>query len=250
MKLPVLNMPFVLLLLLSAPLAAKATPAYDAFIIKADQFFNTYVRDGRVNYDEIKTHDASLYQLIGEIKQADVSGFTKQEKKAFYINAYNLLVIYQIVNNLDVIKTTYDFAGFFDKFRFSVGGEMMTLNKLEIKYLVLPYNDPRIHFALACGALGCPKLQSTAFRPEKLDQQLEAVTRSTLNDPHFIRVKGNEVQLSQLFKWYEKDFLVAAPSVIDFINGYRNKPLKKGTAIGYYKYDWNLNKVNNPSLTN
>ena len=34
--------------------------------------------------------------------------------------------------------------------------------------------DPRAHFALVCGAIGCPPLQPRAFLPESLDVQLDA----------------------------------------------------------------------------
>jgi len=220
---------------------SQANTNQQEFTNRADQFFKTHVKDGRVKYENIKQNDAILQDLVSQIRNVNLTTLQGAEKKAFLINAYNILVIYQIVKNLETIQSTQAFDGFFDKFQFNVGGELMTLNKLEIKYLLKPYKDPRIHFALACGALGCPKLREGAYQPTVLEAQLNAISRKTLNDPEFIKVKGGNLEVSKIFKWYEQDFLAISPSIMAFINKYRRTPLDATLSIGYYEYDWNLN---------
>jgi hypothetical protein len=211
------------------------------FTVLANNFFSTYVNDGRVDYRTIRSNPALLDDLVGVIKQTNLAALTGNERKAFLINTYNILVIKQIVDNLDKIETTVGLTGFFDQITFMVGGVPMTLNKLEIKYLLMEFRDARIHFALACGAIGCPKLQGFAYQEEDLDAKLDAVTRTTLNDPNFIRVSESSVQVSQIFKWYSRDFLTEAPSILDYINQYRDNPIPTDKVLSYYDYDWNLN---------
>ena len=65
----------------------------------------------------------------------DLSSASAESKKAFYINAYNLIVIYQ-VSKFYPLKSPLDKSGFFDKVKHQVAGEALTLNALELKTLV------------------------------------------------------------------------------------------------------------------
>ena len=95
--------------------------------------------------------------------------------------------------------------------------------------------DPRVHFALVCGSKGCPPVK--IYSERNLDRGLDAATKFFLDDPQNCRISGNEVQVSQIFEWYAKDF---DPSVVEFIGRYLEKDLK-GYKVSYLKYDWDLN---------
>ena len=74
-----------------------------------------------------------------------------------------------------------------------------------------------------------------------MEEQVEEQTKATLNDGEFIRVKGSKVELSEIFRWYEKDFKKDGKSVLAFINTYREEKFPVKTRVGYYTYNWNLN---------
>jgi len=212
-----------------------------SFFNKADQFFATYVDNGLVDYKALQQNTA-LSTLITRVESTDLSGTSDLEKQAFFINAYNLHVIQKVVKNYplqSVIKQT----GFFDKKNIVVAGEKLSLNALEKEKLIGTYGDARYHFVLVCGAISCPPITDFAYRPEKLEQQLEAQTRIALNNPSFIKVNGSNVELSEIFKWYADDF-GGKNQVISFINKYRNTALPSNN-YSFYTYDWNLNDSKN-----
>ncbi|MEM9258889.1 MAG: DUF547 domain-containing protein, partial [Bacteroidota bacterium] len=202
---------------------------------------STHVKNGRVDYTTLKASN-ELAPLIADIEAVDLSALSGNERKAFLINAYNLLVVNQALEN-HPLKSVLDVSGFFDGKKQNIGGRKLTLNQLEKDLLLKEYKDARLHFVLVCGALGCPPITNFAYQPAKLEAQLERQTRLALNDAAFIRVNDNEVGLSQIFEWYASDFGGSKAKVLDFINGYRTTALPADAKVSYYTYDWSLNKT-------
>ncbi|MFH6603495.1 DUF547 domain-containing protein [Maribacter algicola] len=211
------------------------------FFLSADTFLKTHVKDGRVDYKAIKDNSSQLNELLDMAEKIAPSSKNKEEYQAFWINGYNLLVIKGIVENYP-LKSPLDVSGFFDKTKHTIAGETITLNDIENKRLraVFP-EEPRFHFVLVCGGLGCPPIIASAYKPETLDAQLETQTKSALNDPNFIQVNKNKVKISQIFEWYKGDFTQDGQSLVDFINKYRSEKLPEKVKVSYYPYDWSLN---------
>lgn len=210
----------------------------DDFYTKTDPFLVKYASNELVDYKSIKADQTHLNELIAIINEYYPEG-GDTGLKAFYINAYNILVIKQIVDNYP-ISSPNDVPGFFDGTKFKIGSLNVTLNELENDILRKDFKDPRLHFVLVCGALGCPPIAPFAYRPEKLDEQMNLQTRKALNNPTFIFEKDGKVQLSQIFNWYKADF-GSNSQILGFINGYRSTPFE-GKSIGYYPYNWALNE--------
>jgi len=234
---------FLSALLLSFSIVTSQAASLTSFTDKADAFLNKYVKNGQVAYKSIKQNLSEISGLYSDIENMNLSSASDAEKKAFYINAYNLIVIYQ-VTKFYPLKSALDQSGFFDKVKHKVAGENLTLNHLEIKKLILAYKDPRIHFVLACAAKSCPPLASFAYMPATLDKQLEDRTKLALNDKDWLKVKPaeNKVLLSKIFEWYKKDFAMTGMTVLDFINKYRSNKIPESYNVGYYEYDWSLNE--------
>ncbi|MEL6538688.1 MAG: DUF547 domain-containing protein [Bacteroidota bacterium] len=227
------------LLLLVAATQLQAA-SLGSFTQEADAFFKKYVRNGMVDYAQVKSDDAiaSLYEQVGSMSLANT---TAAQKKAFYINAYNIAVIKSIVDKYPV-NSPMDISGFFDGAKHQIAGNSLTLNELEKTKLLRVYEDARIHFVVVCAAQGCPKLASFAYTPEELESQLQAQTRKSLNDDYFIRIRGNRVQVSKIFEWYASDFTQNGQSVVGYINQFRDEKIPTNLRNGSYEYDWALNK--------
>jgi len=227
------------LLLLGATAQLQAS-SLGTFTQEADAFFKKYVRNGMVDYFMVKSDDAiaSLYEQVGSMSLANT---TAAQKKAFYINAYNVVVIKSIVDKYPV-GSPMDISGFFDGAKHKVAGDMLTLNALEKTKLLRVYEDARIHFVVVCAAQGCPKLASFAYSADKLESQIQAQTRKSLNDEYFIRTRGNGVQVSKIFEWYESDFTKNGQSVVGYINQFRDEKIPNNFRKTSYEYDWALNK--------
>ncbi len=166
---------------MAAPLAPSFSAATSAFLQK------NVNADGNVNYAVIKKQPAELNTLLQTVRSLDTKNMSAAERKAFYLNAYNLVVIGAVVERLP-LTSVMKVPGFFDKLAFTIAGEKMTLNELETNKLRKPYSDARIHFALVCAAKGCPRLSREAYSAATLDAQLTAQTKRVLTDPSFIRV--------------------------------------------------------------
>ena len=210
------------------------------FFIQSDSFIRQNVEDGLVKYKQIGKNAAEIHELVSYVSKADLSSFSSMEKLAFYINAYNLLVIKQIVDNYPV-ESPMSIPGFFDINKQLVAGEKLTLNDLENKK-IRTYKDARIHFVLVCAAMGCPKLANFSYQADKLEDQLTRRTELAMNDPAFLKRQDSNVQLSEIFNWYRQDFGESDKDLINFINKFRKNPLPEKSKLNYYTYNWTLNE--------
>lgn len=64
--------------------------------------------------------------------------------------------------------------------------------------------DPRIHFALNCGARSCPPIRT--YDGDRLDEQLELATRSYLESESTVDRGDGRVKLPGLMRLYAADF--------------------------------------------
>ena len=214
----------------------------NSFFQRSESFFKSVVENGKVNYSSIQTDKKEMEELVTLISQISPEKLTPNERKAFLINAYNLLVIKEVVNHYP-ISSTQKVNGFFEKIKHKVGENRWTLNQIENEQIRKEYNDPRVHFVLNCAAVSCPPVTNFAYFPALLDGQLDAQTAIAINDSNFIYEKNGKNYISNIFKWYKNDFTEKG-TVIDFINEYRTQKLNTGNRTIHYPYDWVLNDLN------
>ena len=244
MKLRIL-LPALLTLLTSVGIAQSLDAS---FFIEADKFFKTHVKNGLLDYGKLATNN-ELKSLMSQIETANINGADDNTTQAFYINAYNLHVINNVVKDYP-INSVREKNGFFDKVKVKVANKEMTLNQLEKNSLIKVYQDPRFHFVLVCGALGCPPITNFAYTPQDLENQLEQQTKLAMNDANFIKYNNGKLQLSEIFKWYAKDFGSGSSEILGFINQYRTSAISSDAKISHYPYDWSLNVASISSGTN
>lgn len=233
----------VTLFFLATSLMSFGEDQLSTFTSSSDSFLKKYVSNGSVAYTKVKQNIGeveALYALIGEM---NLSGVDVAMQKSFYINAYNIIVIYWVAKHYP-LKSPLDNSGFFDKVKHKVAGEEITLNSLEIKKLLLPYKDARLHFALACAAKSCPPLASFAYTPVALDKQLTERATAALNNPGWLKINNAEkkVELSKIFEWYKNDFTADGKTELEWINQYRKEKIPATYAVGFYEYNWALNE--------
>lgn len=216
-----------------------SSASLEDFFNYTNTFLGKYISNGNVDYTAIKTEKTTLDQLIETVATADLSAADKNTSIAFYLNAYNLLVIKSVVENMP-ITSPLDVTGFFDTKKHKIAGGYLTLNDIENNKL---RPDARVHFSLVCAAKGCPKITSEAFMPNKVQDQLNALTKKAFNDPNFMKVddSAKTAKISHIFEWYKEDFTRGGGSVIEYINKFRDVQIPSSYTQGYYDYDWKLN---------
>jgi hypothetical protein len=170
----------------------------------------------------------------------------KKHKLTFYINSYNALAMYGIVYH----KIPKDFNRFIDRLRFfkfteyNIGGMHISLYDYENK-IIRPMGDPRVHFALNCMVVDCPRLPDTPFAPDMLDSQLNEASVEFLNDPQKVFVDHSKkiVMVSEILKFYKEDFVNSkqAASLLEYINRFRETKIPSSYRIGFFNYDWTVN---------
>ncbi len=220
--------------------------------------FDTLLRkhvdeDGWVDYDGFRSDAGSLDAYITSIGNAPFADLGRDEKLALLINAYNAFTLRLILDHYP-IESIKDIPGAkrWDAKRWRLGSMTLSLNQIEHEQIRPKFAEPRIHFALVCAAIGCPKLRNEAFQADRIEEQLEDQTRYVhLHDRWFgYQPRAKEVHLTKLYDWYGADFKQVAGSVLDFAARY-SAPLKselgedKKPRINWLDYDWKLNDRKN-----
>ncbi len=205
-----------------------------------DGLLKKYVSaSGKVDYAGFKTDvskfDAYLQSLQSNPPQPD---WARNEKMAYWINAYNAFTIKLIVDNYPVSSITKLNGGKpWDKKWIKIGGKTYSLNNIENDILRPKYKDARIHFAVNCAAKSCPPLLNRAWTADNLISNFEKQAKAFINNPSFNVITANKVQVSKIFDWYGADF----GNLIAFLNKYSTTKISSGAKVEFKEYDWELN---------
>ncbi|NJO02052.1 MAG: DUF547 domain-containing protein [Bacteroidia bacterium] len=166
---------------------------------------------------------------------------------AYWINAYNAFTVKLIIDHYP-LQSIKDIGGGiamvnspWDIKFFKIGGIDFDLNTIEHKILRVKFDEARIHFAINCASISCPRLRREAYLADQLEQQLEDQARQFINDPGKNIITKTEARLSPIFDWFRSDF-TRGQSLPDFLQKYTQQRLSPGLAIQYLEYDWALNE--------
>ena len=195
---------------------------------------------GKVDYKGFKADSKNLEIYLNALsKNTPQDSWTKAEKLAYWINAYNAFTIKLIIDNYPV-KSIKDIKNPWDVSFIKLGDKTFTLNDIEHKIL-RKMGDPRIHFGIVCASVSCPKLQNTAFEASKIDTQLTLATKEFLADSERNMLSQKSIKISKIFKWFASDFKQNG-SLIDFLNTYSDISISQNAKKSFKDYDWNLNE--------
>jgi len=215
-----------------------------------DKLLKQHVDDkGRVDYNAIdKGELEKVFAAVAASspKKNPDKYPTQNAQKAYYINAYNVLVWKNVLTRLPKLKNVdSEKTSFFYFTKFPIGGDDINLYDLENKIVRPQFKDARVHFALNCASGGCPQLPAEAFTPDKVDAQLSREARKFVNEKRNVDFDPatKKLKLSHIFDWYKDDFGKDPAKVIAWINNYRaaDAKLPVDAKIEYVDYDWTLN---------
>jgi len=232
---------FLMLTLVSGFSIASEQPDHSIW----DRFLGEFVSSsGTVNYKGMKIKMDTLDSYLLELKNhGPSSDWTKNEKMAYYINAYNAYTVKFVLTKMPVESVKdISFSGK-DIWNFKyvvLGATTYTLSQVE-NDILRKMDDARIHFAINCASYSCPKLLNKAYMPDKLNAQLTAATKGYINDPKHNIISEKKVQLSEIFSWYAEDFTTETSTLIDFLNQYSTVTISPTAKIEYLPYNWALN---------
>ncbi|GAB4248065.1 MAG: DUF547 domain-containing protein [Ekhidna sp.] len=217
-----------------------------------DALLQKYVdNEGMVDYKGLKADRSKLKSYLSILeKNPPASAWTENEKLAYWINAYNAYTLDLILEHYPVesikdigstIKIPFVSTAWDIKF-INIGGKEYDLNNIEHGIIRKQFDEPRIHFALVCAAVSCPKLQNRAYVPEKLEDQLSKAAKEFLANPKKnLIVNSKEAKLSKIFNWYGGDFNNDG-TLVQYLNQYAPVKLDEKAKIDWMDYDWSLNE--------
>ena len=241
------------------PLAAASEPLGDDDLYAPwGRVLSGYVDDeGLVDYAGLKAEGfADLEEFMTAIATVDPGSFaTDTERMAFWINAYNAVVIWQVVERypLDSVRdvgSLWGLIGGFFKQKYAVAGGQMSADNIEHDTLRARFDDERIHWALVCAAFGCPRLASQPYRAERLDEMLQRQSYEFLRQPRALQLDrdSSTLHLSSYLDWYEDDFKAVAEDVTDYVLRYAPdadaayiREHRDELRVRFLDYDWALN---------
>ena len=228
---------------------AEATEEIKLIVVRAEHdtwnaLTKKYVSaTGKVNYKGMKSELPKIKSYLRQLETAfPKKDWSKNEKLAYWINLYNASTVHLIASNYPTTSITKLSGGKpWDKKFVKSGTKTYSLNDIENTIVRPQFKDPRIHAALNCAAVSCPKLLNGAYLPNKLNAQLDKQTRAWINDASKNKLNGNKAQVSQIFDWYKADF---KDGVVAFLNKYimTSVALEPNAKITYLEYDWALNE--------
>jgi len=267
-------MVLVLVLGIGATVRSQSSDTVPLLHRPLDQLLDLNVRDGLVYYRALRSERGRLDRYVSSLNvtPAVYGAWSRDEKMAFWLNAYNAIVLQTVINAYPIQgkSGTYpagsirQIPGAFEQTKHRVAGRTLTLD--EIEKTVLPeFKDPRVYLALGRGAVGSGRLRSEAYTGARLEAQLGAMQSEFVDDRSMLRIDrlSGRMTLTPIISWREAEFIAAydkgaqgpwaqrSPierAVIAFISPNlfrleREFAEKNAFQIAFHDFDWRLNDL-------
>jgi hypothetical protein len=264
--------------LIGAGAAPRAAPqgaaAGDTFHRPLDQLLDVNVRDGLVYYRALRAERGRLDRYVTSLNvpAAKYESWGREEKMAFWVNAYNALVLQTVVDRYPIHggSSTYpansirQIPGAFETIKHRVAGRSLTLDEIE-KNVLAEFKEPRLFLALGRGAVGSGRLRSEAYAGSRIMQQLDDIQENFVSEQAMMKLDRTKGQLSvtPIVSWREKEFIAAYDkgatgplaqrsaierAIIAFVAPHllpleRELVQKNEFRVTYHPFDWRLNDL-------
>lgn len=222
-----------------------------------DKLLKKYVdKDGMVNYKAWHASSADRAKLtnyIESLSRADIEQQAERnDKLAFWINAYNAVTVEGILRvypTTSIRNHTSETVGYnlWKHLMLVVDDKQINLNDIEHKVL-RKMSEPRIHFAIVCASIGCPRLMNEAYVGKTLEKQLVTNTKDFFSRSRNLQFDSgrNVLRMNQILSWFGSDFGNSSFEQLRAVLPYfpdqiRTAIGQRQVAVEYQEYDWNLN---------
>lgn len=251
---------------------APGSRVFDHEYVAYADVLKRHVRYPRVDYAALKADRARLDRAVAEFASpasAGERGWSREQRMAFWINAYNAFTLRAIVDHYPIRSawlTVYprnsirQIDGVWTEVKWQAAGRTVSLDEIEHGILRPTFKDARIHFAVNCASVSCPPLAGEPYRPKTLSAQLDQAGRRYLASEEGLQIDGEAFRVSSIFKWYGDDFIGQHARLAPGTGDARERAIlgavvrygpsaaanlaRSGrSSIGYLSYDWSLNDI-------
>jgi len=250
---------------------AQVEPIHRAY----DQLLDVNVRDGLVYYRALAGERGRLDRYVASLNvpAAAYDGWSRDQKMAFWLNAYNAIVLQTVVSQYPIrgksgaypAGSIRQIPGAFERTKHRLAGQTLSLDEIE-KNVLPGFKEPRLYLALGRGAVGSGRLRSEAYTASRLATQLDAVRAEFVNDRFMLRIDRltENISVTPIISWREAEFVAAydkgeegsrfakrSPverAVLAFIAPHvlrleRDFLEQNGFRIVFHEFDWRLNDL-------
>ena len=251
------------------------SPDLEALHVPYDALLDLHVRDGLVYYRALQGDRARLHRYITSLNAPSVvsayAQWSSDQKKAFWLNAYNALVLQTVVDHYPIrgmakgypANSVRQIPGAFEKTPHAIAGKQVTLDQIETT-IMAELDDPRLYLALGRGAVGSGRLRSEAFSAKGVEKQLDETKAQFAVTPRWAKVDAlsGKVSISPILSWRGPDFIKKYAddsfdlpkrepmerAVIGFLRPHlldaEEQFIRKNTfQLTYEPFDWRLNDL-------
>lgn len=252
---------------------APAPPA-DPLHRPLDQLLDVNVRDGLVYYRALQSSRGVLDRYVASLNVAAATyeGWSRDAKAAFWVNAYNAVVLQTVVSRYPIKGSSPAYPpasirqipGAFEQAKHRLAGRTVSLDDID-KTIIPEFKDPRLTLALGRGAVGSGRLRSEAYTAARLAAQLDAVADEFVRNRHMLQVDraAGQVTTTPILSWHEAEFVAAydrnpggafasrSPierAIIAFVLPHllpleREFIEKNDFKVAFHPFDWRLNDL-------
>jgi len=257
-----------------------------SFSDECASILSTYVSStGTVDYKNLKRKKQELIQTLDKFRTLDpniYNSWSKEDKIAFWINAYNMQMLKIIADNYPIESARVNRLWWplnsirhippsevvgtakWDSCKFIVMNEEFTLSEVENRFFIKEFDEPRAFLAVSYASVSGPPLQNVPYSGLSLNQQLDDQAKRFLATRYALEIdkQGQMVYLSAIFDatWHGDSFISkygtdkkfkeqppALRAVLNFIIGCIPQQdvdfLEVGNySVKYINYDWRLNE--------
>jgi hypothetical protein len=202
----------------AADTSVRRYAAQDDLHAPLERLLDTYVRQGLVYYRTLRSERGALDRYIASLNvaPATLGKWSAEARQAFWINAYNALVLRTVVNAYPIAGKSPDYPsnsirqipGAFERVRHPVAGKTLTLDEIE-QLLMTEFGDARLLLALGRGAIDSPRLKSEAYTADRLDAQLTLAVQECAIRVACVEINRglSTLKVTPLIGWREAHFI-------------------------------------------
>lgn len=199
-------------------------------------------------------------ETLAGLSEAAVTSLSDETGMAFWLNVYNAGTQLLMERREELYGSM---IRFFRATAITVAGTELSLDAIEhgiirdgakygLGYLPRVFGssferrhrlgelDPRVHFALNCGAVSCPPI---AAYSEAVDSELDLAADGYLNSAVSYDETTGVASVPRVCLWYRGDFGGPA-GVIELLRQYDVVPADDDVSISYKSWDWSSDRGN------
>ena len=254
----------------------------DEFNSAFSPIFESYVdENGLVNYSKLRRMRLILNSAIKKLsglERREYDKWNREEKIAFWINAYNIFTLKTVIDNYPIKPVRYKLlmypansirhiSNFWGRNYFNVMGTQYTLREIERDVLLKEFSEAKICFAVSYATGSSASLRNEPYLGINLNEQFDEQTEKFFAKTSALKIDSSAriVYISTIFSifdWHKeaflnqygtnKNFREQKPidrAALNCIKNYISKKeaeylLRQKYEVKYIKYDWTLNDQN------